>query len=333
MAYIGKSPRQQFVGTVSKNSFTGDGSTTTFDITNIAPDGDAELEVFVNNVRQEPGSGKAYTVGADGNGDIKRITFSAAPASADAIYVLNPGRPSALLQPADSSITAAKLSSTAISGQSTVTAASNDTILISDTSDSGNLKKATVSDLLDDTTIGGATGADFNDNVKLRFGTGNDLEVFHNASDSIINDAGTGSLKLQLGGSTKLEVVSGGATVTGTATATTLVGTSAYIAETTLTDGSAVDWDVSAKPVAKLTLGGNRTLNAPTNGVAGQFVSLLVIQDGTGSRTLSFNAVYEFKDDTAPTLTTTAAKGDLFVFRYNGSKYLEVGRNQNLTLS
>ena len=69
------------------------------------------------------------------------------------------------------------------------------------------------------------------------------------------------------------------------------------------------------------------------NAVAGQFVSLLVIQDGTGSRTLSFNAVYEFTEDTAPTLTTTASKGDLFVFRYNGSKFLEVGRNLNLTLS
>ena len=74
-------------------------------------------------------------------------------------------------------------------------------------------------------------------------------------------------------------------------------------------------------------------MGAGSGGIAGQFVSLLVIQDGTGSRTLSFNAVYEFKDDTAPTLTTTAAKGDLFVFRYNGSKFLEVGRNQNLTLS
>ena len=42
---------------------------------------------------------------------------------------------------------------------------------------------------------------------------------------------------------------------------------------------------------------------------------------------------YEFKDDTALTLTTTISKGDLFVFRYNGSKFLEVGRNQNLTLS
>ena len=107
----------------------------------------------------------------------------------------------------------------------------------------------------------------------------------------------------------------------------------AYFPEATLTDGSTVSWDVQSSPVAKVTLGGNRSLGAGTNGVAGQFVSLLVIQDGTGSRTLSFNAVYEFKDDTAPTLTTTAAKGDLFVFRYNGSKFLEVGRNLNLTLS
>jgi len=105
--------------------------------------------------------------------------------------------------------------------------------------------------------------------------------------------------------------------------------------EDTLTDGSTVAWDVIASPVAKVTLGGNRTIAAPsgTSPAAGQFVALTVIQDGTGSRTLTWNAVYEFKDDTAPTLTTTAAKGDLFIFKYNGSKWLEVGRNQNLTLS
>ena len=104
--------------------------------------------------------------------------------------------------------------------------------------------------------------------------------------------------------------------------------------EATLTDGSTVAWDVSASPIAKLTLGGNRTISAPTNAVgSGQYISLLVIQDGTGSRTLTWNAVYEFTGDTAPTLTTTASKGDLFTFRYNGSKWLEVGRNLNLTLS
>ena len=103
--------------------------------------------------------------------------------------------------------------------------------------------------------------------------------------------------------------------------------------ETTLTDGSSITWDASTQDVAKVTLAGNRTLSSATSGTTGQFISLLIIQDGTGSRTLTWNAAYEFASDTAPTLTTTANLGDLFVFRYNGSKWLEVGRNQALTLS
>ena len=103
--------------------------------------------------------------------------------------------------------------------------------------------------------------------------------------------------------------------------------------EQTLTDQSTITWNALTQPVCKVTLGANRTLGNASGGVAGAFISLLVIQDGTGSRGITWNAAYEFKDDTAPTLNTTAAKGDLFVFRYNGSKWLEVGRNQNLTLS
>ena len=103
--------------------------------------------------------------------------------------------------------------------------------------------------------------------------------------------------------------------------------------ETTLTDDSTITWDASTQDVAKVTLGGNRTLGSASNGTTGQFISLLIIQDGTGSRTLTWNAAYEFASDTAPTLTTTANLGDVFVFRYNGSKWLEVGRNQALTLS
>ena len=103
--------------------------------------------------------------------------------------------------------------------------------------------------------------------------------------------------------------------------------------ETALTDGATVTWNAETQDVAKVTLAGNRTLSSATSGTTGQFISLLIIQDGTGSRTLTWNAAYEFAADSAPTLTTTASKGDLFVFRYNGSKWLEVGRNQNLTLS
>ena len=103
--------------------------------------------------------------------------------------------------------------------------------------------------------------------------------------------------------------------------------------ETTLTDGSSITWNAETQDVAKVTLGGNRTIGAASSATTGQFISLLVIQDGTGSRTLTWNAAYEFASDTAPTLTTTANLGDVFVFRYNGSKWLEVGRNQTLTLS
>ena len=104
-------------------------------------------------------------------------------------------------------------------------------------------------------------------------------------------------------------------------------------AESTLIDGATINWNAETQDVCKVTLGGNRTLAAPTNGTTGQFISILVIQDGTGSRSLTWNAVYEFASDTAPTLTTTANLGDVFVFRYNGTKWIEVGRNQALTLS
>mgnify|MGYP003116012645 CR=1 FL=1 len=107
----------------------------------------------------------------------------------------------------------------------------------------------------------------------------------------------------------------------------------AYNPEATLTDASTINWAVNSQPVAKVTLGGNRTITDPSGGVAGQFVSLLIIQDGTGSRTVSWHAVYEFAGDTSPTLTTTANRGDLFVFRYNGTKWLEAGRTLNLIVS
>jgi hypothetical protein len=115
MAYIGKKPEDTFRGLALKDTFTGDGSTVVFDLTNVAPNGgDNEIEVFVENVRQEPGAGKAYTLGVDGNGDVKRITFSTAPESAAEIYVINPGIESALLEVVDNTISTAKIQNNAV---------------------------------------------------------------------------------------------------------------------------------------------------------------------------------------------------------------------------
>ena len=106
-----------------------------------------------------------------------------------------------------------------------------------------------------------------------------------------------------------------------------------YIEEATLTFDVTQDWDVRTSPVAKVTLTNNVTFDAPSNPTTGQFISIVCIQDGTGSRTIAWNAVFEFATDTAPVATTTAAKGDMFNFRYNGAKWLEVGRNLALTLA
>ena len=141
---------------------------------------------------------------------------------------------------------------------------------------------------------------EFADNAKAIFGTGADLEIFHDASDSIINDAGTGDLKFQLGGSTKFQLASGGVSLTG--------GAAANI--TALSDGSTITIDMATACHHSVTLGGNRTFAAPSNQVVGQAGSIFITQDGTGSRTASFNSAFKFVGGTAPTLTTTAAAVD-----------------------
>ena len=115
MAYIGKKPEDLIRGNATYNAFTGDGSTTTFDVTNLLPDGGQfNVEVFVDNVRQEAGSSKSYTIGQDGSGDLKRITFNTAPDNSAEIYVINPGRETSIITVADDVVTTAKLNDGAV---------------------------------------------------------------------------------------------------------------------------------------------------------------------------------------------------------------------------
>ena len=113
----------------------------------------------------------------------------------------------------------------------------------------------------------------------------------------------------------------------------TAISGAVVLTEDTLSFDATQDWDVRASPVAKVTLTANVTFDAPTNPTTGQYISILCIQDAGGTNTIAWNAVFEFTGDTAPTATTTGARGDLFTFRYNGAKWLEVGRNLNLVLS
>jgi hypothetical protein len=78
----------------------------------------------------------------------------------------------------------------------------------------------------------------------------------------------------------------------------------------TLTDGATITPDFDANQNFSVTLGGNRTLANPTNIDAGQTGSIFVVQDGTGSRTLSFGSYWDFAGGTAPTLSTAAGAVD-----------------------
>ena len=98
-----------------------------------------------------------------------------------------------------------------------------------------------------------------------------------------------------------------------------------YFTEATLADGANIAWDLDTEAEAKVTLGGLRTLDNPTNQNAGGWYHLRVIQDGTGSRTLNYGTAYNFGDAGSPSLSATAADEDVLSFRSNGTDMQYMG--------
>jgi hypothetical protein len=83
---------------------------------------------------------------------------------------------------------------------------------------------------------------------------------------------------------------------------------------TTITDAASIVMNMATNNQFVVTLGGNRTLAAPTNLTVGQTGHIYAIQDGTGSRTMGYNSVFKFSGGTDPTLSTAASAVDLLVF-------------------
>lgn len=88
----------------------------------------------------------------------------------------------------------------------------------------------------------------------------------------------------------------------------------------TAVDGSTVTFDLGsgAHKKHKVTLGGNRTL-ALSNVMVGQTFMIDIIQDATGSRTVTWFSGIKWPFGVVPTLTTTANKIDSFGFICTGS--------------
>jgi len=131
MAYIGNQPTDNFVTFATQNFSTSATSSYTLDH---AVSNENEIALFINNVRQHPGSGKAYT--ATGTA----LTLSENTASTDVMYCIFLGRAIQSTVPATNSITADMIGNTAISGKDALASAPADTdeLLVSD---AGTLKR------------------------------------------------------------------------------------------------------------------------------------------------------------------------------------------------
>lgn len=154
-----------FINTLSSSSGTGGGSATfngtatRFTLSNPPSVSAQQLLVSINGVVQKPNSGTSPSEGFAIDGN--DIIFAAAPATGSDFFIVTYGSLN-IAVPADNSVTSAKI--------------------------------------VDGTIVGTdlATNVDLVDNQKIRFGTGNDLSIYHDSNNSYLQN-GTGSLLVQGG--------------------------------------------------------------------------------------------------------------------------------------
>jgi hypothetical protein len=167
------------------------------------------------------------------------------------------------------------------------------------------------------TTGGGVFIAQQNGSTKAYFGVSGGIEGNTTSDAGVFAETGGGVRFYTNGSSTaKAVLTSGGSLGIGTASPSGKLTVSGNAIGTTvaLTDAATVATDLSLANYYTLTLGGNRTLGAPTNQTAGQSGVIVITQDGTGSRTLAYNSVWKFPNGTVPTLTTTANAVDVLAY-------------------
>ena len=92
--------------------------------------------------------------------------------------------------------------------------------------------------------------------------------------------------------------------------------------ETTLTDAASVVWNMQSGFDFIVTLAGNRAMANPTNTKVGQKGRLVIQQDATGSRTVTWGANFKFANGTAPTLSTAANATDILYYDVRSSTYI-----------
>ena len=345
MAYLGASPLASFASP-SKDVFSGNNSTTAFTMGQSVGDPN-QIEVFVDNVRQEPTA--AYSV----NGTT--LTFTGTPATgSNNIYVIHKqgvigngllptlGRDSdrvgSLTVDGASTLTGSITAGGALSGVTTLTTSSTATIG-GDTKISGNLRSDTSADgiqinatdgsagnagdlVLLDGTDGSATNA--GSSLLYEDGTGDPANYFNNnikfsgdlkvGSATITEDTTNNQLKIND------QVVSFGKTTIG---ATQIVASDTFKGAT---DSVLLDFNAFQNFI--ITLDGSITLANPSTENVGQTGIMVFIQDGSGSRTLTLAGDYESVGGAGITLSTGANAVDILPYMVVAANRIALGAPQ-----
>ena len=358
MAYLGAAPPAVF-SAPTKDTFSGNNSDTTFTLGKSAA-GAGAIQVFVDNVRQEPFV--AYTV------NDKTLTFTSAPATGtNNVYVINnstilgnglipvPGRDSdrvtTLTVDGASTLTgnvttSGNISATsgsitaggALSGVTTLTTSSTATIG-GDTAISGNLRSDTSADGIQiDATDGSASNAG---DLIILDGTDGSAT---NAGSSLLYEDGTGDPANYFNNNIKFsgDVKVGSATITEDTTNNQLKINDQVVSfgKTTIGSTQIVNSDVFKGATDSvlldfnsfqnfiITLEGNVTLANPTTENVGQTGVMVFIQDSSGSRSLTLGGDYESAGGAGITLSTGANAVDILPYMVVAANRIALGAPQ-----
>lgn len=140
-------------------------------------------------------------------------------------------------------------------------------------------------------------------------------------SDGTITVTGTATAPVVSLSASEVAVIAGKAPLAAPAfTGAITSGGTLVLTPDVITYAASITPDCSTSNYFRVTLGGALTINAPTNAVDGQKITFELIQDGTGTRLVTLNAIFNFGTSiTSFTASTGANKRDKIGVSYNAS--------------
>ena len=318
MSYIGN---QVTSVPFTTDTFSGNGSNQAFTLSR-APAGTASIAVFIGSAYQPP-------VGYSLNG--VTLTFATAPvAGTNNITVLFLGNGSISQVPSDGSVRITSLASDTYTYINAAFAQANTagneavSIYANAAFTTANSAGVYANSAFSTANLAFAEADSAASYANSAFIVANNSLGIDTTQNTNITNVGTYANAAFASANTK--AASASPTFTGTVTIANSVSTVANVTNelavfgkafqniVTLVDATTITANLAQTNNFVVTLGGNRTLANATNITAGQSGFIVVRQDGTGSRTLSFGTGWRFPSATAPTLTTTASAVDLIVY-------------------